>query len=90
MAAGWRVTSIFRPDGGHHAQGIALDATPLVYTAFTFGPRTAKHMLRELLRNGHSGPWLVVSEKDHLHIQLHNTNAYGWQPQLGELYLSSL
>jgi len=90
MAAGWRVTSIYRPDDGHHAQGIAFDMAPMLYASRSFGPRTAKHILLELLRTGHIGPWLVVSEIDHCHVQLYGANTYGWQPRRGELYITPL
>lgn len=87
---GWRVTSIYRPNEGHHSQGIAFDIATMEYQRGTYGPRTAKATLKALLAAGHSGPWLVVAEVDHIHIQLNRINAYGWQPYRGKLYLTRL
>lgn len=87
---GWRVTSVYRPDGGHHSQGIALDVAPMLYSPNRFGPRTAKYFLQWLQERRIEGPWLVVSERDHIHIQLHDRDLFGYQPKRGELYLVTL
>lgn len=77
MAAGWRVTSIVRPDtallrGPSHAAGIALDIAPLIGGVGGFGPKTATQVLTLLKRTVPDANWWVVGENDHFHVQLTN------------------
>lgn len=82
MRAGWRVTSIVRPDsptfpGPNHAKGIALDVAPLVGGTGGFGPRTGLMVLAVLKENDPLSRWWVVGESDHFHIQLAHDDRVG-------------
>lgn len=80
MDAGWRVTSIVRPDTPHlrgpsHARGIALDIAPMQGGSGGFGPKTANLILTYLTSCIPGSRWLVVGENDHFHIQLTPTKS---------------
>lgn len=75
QSAGWRVTSIVRPDtallrGPSHAAGIALDVAPLTGGVGGFGPKTGRLILEGLTKHIPGVKWWVVGENDHFHIQL--------------------
>lgn len=80
---GWRVTSIFRPGSPNHSKGIALDIAPMVYVSGHFGLRTARLVLRFLNHHLPGETWLVVSELDHVHVQVHPHNAIGMNTPTG-------
>lgn len=69
MAMGWRVTSIFRPGAPSHSKGVALDAAPLILHAGGFGPETAD-LVYHMLSDAGFPDVTVVSEDDHVHIEL--------------------
>lgn len=66
---GWRVTSVFRPNAPSHSKGRALDVTPMIWHEGGFGPRTAELLYATLAEHGYPDV-TVVSENDHVHIEL--------------------
>lgn len=70
MGAGWRVTSIYRPDGSSHRTGRALDAAPLVYQAGGLTEVSAKSIYDLLRRRLPRYRFTVVAETDHVHVEL--------------------
>lgn len=78
--AGWRVTSIWRPEGTH-STGLSLDASPMRTNIGGFGLRTARHFLGFAHRALPGSHWLVLSEHNHLHIQRTNRDVLGTQAQ---------
>jgi hypothetical protein len=84
MAAGWRVTSIYRPSGTH-AQGISLDAAPLVFVSGGFGLRTAGLIWRLVKSKQPDVKWLANAELDHVHVQIFNRDALSYNHQHGTI-----
>jgi len=77
MAAGWRVTSIYRPSGTH-SQGISLDAAPLVFVTGGFGLKTAGLLWRLVKAEQPDKNWLANAEADHIHVQLFSRDALAY------------
>lgn len=70
-AAGWRVTSIIRPNSEVHASGRAADFAPWKYTPTNVGPRTAVRVATLLQSQlPHHTPLIVVAEPDHIHCEV--------------------
>jgi len=77
MAAGWRVTSIYRPSGTH-SQGISLDAAPLVFVTGGFGLKTAGLLWRLVKAQQPGLSWLANAEADHIHVQIFSRDALSY------------
>lgn len=80
-AAGWRVSRSLAPRESSlsHARGIALDVCPQVWTRGGFGPRTAQLFWLLAKKVAPSVPWFVLSEDDHVHIQIADLDFLGTQ-----------
>lgn len=84
MRAGWRVSSIIRPNHGpggseSHSKGIALDVCPLNMTIGGYGPRTALAMWCLAKEVAPHFTWFSLAENDHVHIQLADRDFLGIQ-----------
>lgn len=66
---GFRATSIYRPDGTSHETGRSLDVAPMIFQSGGLGLGVARE-LYDLLRDGLGVAFVVVSESDHVHIEL--------------------
>lgn len=68
-AAGWRITSVFRPTGTH-AKGISFDTAPMIFTMGGFGLPTAKLVWKVVKQAVPNRFWLANAELDHIHMQI--------------------
>lgn len=74
---GWRVTSIFRfNDSSAHGRGLALDVAPMIACRCGFDAELARLILLFLKRRLHRN-FRVISEVDHVHIELSDRSTYG-------------
>lgn len=76
--AGWRVSSIIRPQGTH-ALGISLDVCPMTYHVGGFGPKTAQLLWRVAKEAQPNMYWMALAEPDHIHLQLFSQDILGVQ-----------
>lgn len=80
----WRVTSVFRfNDGSAHSRGTALDVAPMIARRGPcyFDMELARLILLFLKRHFPDLSFRVVSESDHVHIELSSKDSFGtWYP----------
>lgn len=75
---GWRVTSIYRfADSSAHGRGAALDIAPMVAHRCVYDAELARLVLLYLTRLVAGTAFRVISEVDHIHIELSSHPSYG-------------
>lgn len=87
--AGWRVSSIYRPDAasGAHREGRALDVCPVIYHDGGFGPRTATAVLEVIKSAVPEANWASIAENDHVHVELAPQDRVGVLTNQGVIHM---